>query len=81
MATECVSHHHLHRDNSVLTSLLSHKAIPSYPYTPPDSENCIKKKEILQFNYHLCTTICSTPTYYYPAVVGPSITIASSICN
>ena len=45
----CVSNLHLHRDYNVLTSLLSRKAIPSYPYTPSDSENCIKKKEILQF--------------------------------
>lgn len=49
--------------NNVLTSLLSRKAIPSYPYTPPESGHCTKKRgNIALYHYHLCTTICNTLT-------------------
>ena len=71
-----ITHHH--RDHDVSTSLLSRKAIPSYPYTPTGVRTLYaspKREEeeniaLYHYHYHLCTTICNHP--YCLVVVGSS---------
>ena len=71
----------LHREHSVLTSLLSRKAIPSYPYTPPETGHCTitnrrrKNRTVsLSFMYNNCNTLI-----YYPVVAGSSSTMTTSV--
>ena len=76
---------HHHRDHDVSTSLLSRKAIPSYPYTPTGVRTLYasaKREEeenfaLYHYHDHLCTTICKH--LYDPAVVDSSSTITTVV--